>query len=500
MRCDIEVCDGGLRYRGPTPEDRPAEVAVTASPTEFELTRLAPGTTPLYYRLDRGRLELGDDLRAFHRNGTPPAPDHGALLAMIHGLPDAPGSTPLPGVQELMVANRLRVDRDGVCVLRRPQRLTPGLTSLQDALGQALAEHADDDEVAIAYSGGLASSFVAVSARSAGLRPELFHADLDGRSHPLPEIPDTNTYRVACDLRELLDPEQVTGRELAPPLPEVALRRRMLARLREASGTPMASGALLESLVSTTLPEAGAGRWGRRLLACEPFHRDGTLATLREARTVLAEKGTGMRGRRAPGSAPPQSESQELGASPPQAPSDGDGLPGLTEAGREALKSARLASGAVWRTHLDDLPPAIGRLEAARQEAGPAEANRDVAIPALDPRVLDAIAALPARELGRLRGGRFVNQAPLRDALARAGVGQVREASSGFRVRLAAARYVHRERRAIAAELARDCALADLGLLDPAPVLRLLADGQATADRALTILRLSWLDRWLRRR
>jgi hypothetical protein len=76
----------------------------------------------------------------------------------------------------------------------------------------------------------------------------------------------------------------------------------------------------------------------------------------------------------------------------------------------------------------------------------------------------------------------------------------VREASSGFRVRLAAAAYVHRERRRIAGELARDCALADLGLLDPAPVLRLLQDAQATADRALMILRLSWLERWLRRR
>ena len=44
MRCDIEVSGDGLRYRGSTPEDRPAEVAVTASPTEFELTRLAPPT------------------------------------------------------------------------------------------------------------------------------------------------------------------------------------------------------------------------------------------------------------------------------------------------------------------------------------------------------------------------------------------------------------------------------------------------------------------------
>lgn len=60
--------------------------------------------------------------------------------------------------------------------------------------------------------------------------------------------------------------------------------------------------------------------------------------------------------------------------------------------------------------------------------------------------------------------------------------------------------YVHGERRAIAAELASDCALADLGLLDPRPLLRLLRDGQATADSALILLRLIWPDRWLRRR
>jgi hypothetical protein len=263
----------------------------------------------------------------------------------------------------------------------------------------------------------------------------------------------------------------------------------MLARLQEASGMAVVSGALLESLVSTTLPEVGAGRWGRRLLTCEPFHREGTLATVREAREVLADKGVGALGRR-------ESESQQPGAAPRE-PSQEGGLPGLTDAGREALKSARLATGAVWRTHLDDLPAALGRVEAASHEAGLAPG---VVVPALDSRVLGAIAALGPRELGRIHRGRFVNQAPLRDALARARVGQVREASSGFRVRLAAAAYVHRERRRIAGELARDCALADLGLLDPAPVLRLLQDPQATADRALTILRLSWLDRWLRRR
>ncbi|MEA2221900.1 MAG: hypothetical protein QOH83_276 [Solirubrobacteraceae bacterium] len=497
MRCDIDVRDGRLSYRGPLPGEDPAEVALTATRSEFELARLAPAAAPVYYRLGRGRLEMSDDLRAFRPAGPQPAPDHGVLLAMIHGLPDAPNATALPGVQELTVGDRLRVDHNGVSVLRRPPRLTPG-APLQRAISQVLAQqHAG--EIAIAYSGGLASTFLAVSARSAGRRPELFHADLNAGASPLPEIPGTGVHRVDCDLFELLDLDQISGQEISPPLPDTALRRRMMARLHEASGTALASGALLETLVATTLPEVAAARLGRRLLACEPFHRDGTIATLRDARAMLAANGAGMRKPRVAGAEQAESESQEVGA-PPPTPSEHAGLPGLTEAGREALKSARLATGAVWRTHLDDLPTAIGRVEAARHEAGLPGPLHDVAVAALDSRVLAAIAALPARRLGRVRGGRFVNQAPLRDCLARAGVGPVREASSGFRVRLAAAAYVHRERRALAAALACDCALADLGLLDPRPLLRLLRDGQATADRALMLLRLIWLDHWLRRR
>jgi hypothetical protein len=495
MHCDIDIRDGELALRGAPPDERAGEQTVSASPTAFELTRLTPTAAPVYYRLARGRLELRDDLLAFGHDGPPPPPADGVLLAMIHGLPDAPGSTPLPGVEELTVGTRLRVDRDGVSVLRRPPHLAPGRSTLPHALEEVLTEGGAD--LAIAYSGGLASTFLAVSAAAAGLRPTLWHADLDGDSRSLPHITDTRTQRVACDLRELLDPDQVSGRELSPPLPDAALRRRMLTRLRAAAGGPIVSGALLENLVSTTLPEAGLGRRG--LLACEPFHRDGTLATLRDARAVLAAKGAGMRGRRVVGAASPEGEAQEVGAAP-QPPSADGGLPGLTEAGREALKSARLATGAVWRTHLEDLPTAIGRVEAARHEAGLATRDLAVGVPALDARVLGAIAGLGANRLGRVRGGRFVNQAPLRDILARAGVTGVREASSGFRIRLAAARYVHLERRAIAGQLARECALADLGLLDPAPLLALLRDGQATADRALMLLRLSWLDRWLRRR
>jgi len=139
MRCDIDVRDGELRYRGDPPGEGSADVAVTASPAEFELARLAPAAAPVYYRLRRGRLEMSDDLRAFQPAGPQPPPDHGVLLGMIHGLPDAPGATALPGVHELTVGDRLRVGADGVSVLRRPLQPAPGARSLQRVIAQAIA-------------------------------------------------------------------------------------------------------------------------------------------------------------------------------------------------------------------------------------------------------------------------------------------------------------------------------------------------------------------------
>jgi hypothetical protein len=268
-----------------------------------------------------------------------------------------------------------------------------------------------------------------------------------------------------------------------------------MSRLRAAAGAPLSSGALLESLVTTRLPAVLGQRGVYRLLTGEPFHRSGVLASVAEARGALAANGHSPSpgGAGSPGQRPAPVEV-------PAGEAIGNGLPGLTESGRTALKTARLASAATWRTYLDELPPAVGRVEAGRWGAGLAGSRPGTDATALDGRVLAAVDAIRNERLGRVRAGRFVNHVPLRDHVSRAGVGPVDEASSGFRVRHAAATYLHRHRRSLAAELARNCALADLGLLDPHPVLHLLREGTPSADRALPLLRLIWLDRWLGRR
>jgi hypothetical protein len=64
---------------------------------------------------------------------------------------------------------------------------------------------------------------------------------------------------------------------------------------------------------------------------------------------------------------------------------------------------------------------------------------------------------------------------------------------------LAAADYLCRHRAAVADQL-RHCALADLGLIDPKVVVGLLDRGPDFGARALPLLRLVWVDQWLRGR
>jgi hypothetical protein len=477
--------------------EAPPGTRMVQQPAEFELSRDVPGPHPVYYRIGSGRLDCGDDLAEVATRAGAADVDAGALLALIHGLPEAPDSSGVPGVHRLTVGTTLRVDSGGVRVLRRPASVGRGgrlRPAVLDALGGLPRGYA------IAYSGGLASAYLAVCAIAAGHRPTVVHASLGG-TRPAPAIPGADLVVVPVDPDEALDPHQVTGAETLPPLPEVALYRHLTATLAGLAGGPMVTGASLTGLLTANLSDIPLGPGGRRLLGCEPFHLSGRLPTLRAARDLIAAQSDGVV-RRAAG-APrhrPEDEVQPVGIAPERSTEDGhgDGLPGLTEDGREALRSARLGTSAVWRNHLDGVPAVLGRAEAdLRQRGDQRPGDPQVVQPALHQAVLAAIDALPNRRLAVIRGGLVRNQWPLRSTVHRHGVRSVLEHSSLFQARLAAARYLDRTREKVAADLGRECALADLGLLDPSPLLTLLDDGRLTADRALVILRLVWINRWL---
>ncbi|MFK4084864.1 hypothetical protein ACI2LF_12180 [Kribbella sp. NPDC020789] len=489
--------EAGGAITGPEQWQNPPGVQLSTSPDGVELSRHSPGPQPVYYRLGRGRLEWSTELGGLRRTGEASAVDYGALLALIHGLPEPPDFTGVPGVQRLTAGTTVRVDAAGLSVSSRPPVIPRSRQSLETAVREVLDELPDG--FTIAYSGGLASTFLAVC--STQRRARLVHAVLDGLPVPLPvppHIPGLHTERVTVDLVTALAPHQVTGDEITPPLPEAALRRNVAAAITAVSDGPVVSGSVLESLLTANLPDLPLGVAGRRLLTCEPFHLSGRLPRLRDARDFLAAFGEGME-RRQVAAAPDggEAESQPVGIAPARSANDpyGDGLPGLTEDGREALRSARLGASAVWRKHLEGLPAALGRADAefaSRDGDGP-----DLFRPALDGRVLGAIAAIPPRRLAGIRHGLVRNQLPLHTVVERHGVHGVLGQSAGFRARLAAAGYLHQVREKVAIDLARECPLADLGLLDPEPVIRLLDDGQLTADRALTILRLVWINQWL---
>ncbi|MEV8375922.1 hypothetical protein AB0P21_24505 [Kribbella sp. NPDC056861] len=489
--------DAGGTVTGPEQWQDPLGVRLSISPADVELSRHSPGPRPVYYRLGRGLLEWSTELAGLRRADEASAVDYGALLALIHGLPEPPDFTGVPGVQRLTAGTVVRVDAAGVSVSSRPPVIPQSRQGLEAAVREVLDELPDG--FTIAYSGGVASAFLA--ACSTGRGAKLVHAVLDGLPEPrpaLPDVPGLHTDQVPVDLVTALAPHQVTGDEITPPLPEAALRRHVAAAIAAVSDGPVVSGSVLESLLTANLPELPLGLAGRRLLTCEPFHLSGQLPRLRDARDLLVAQGEGV-ARRQVAAAPDggEAESQPVGIAPVRSGTDpfGDGLPGLTEDGREALRSARLGASAVWRKHLEGLPAALGRADAEF-------ASRDgegslLFMPALDDRVLGAIAAIPPRRLADIRHGLVRNQLPLHKTVERHGVRGVLGQSAGFRARLAAAGYLHQVREKVAIDLARQCPLADLGLLDPDPVIQLLEDGQLTADRALTILRLVWINQWL---
>lgn len=489
----VELTADRVRHAHPGPATLPPGVrAERTAPTTFRLTRDLPGTSPVYYRVGRGRVEWSRELTDFTPGDTRPTWDVGRLLALLHGIPLPPDATPVPGVQQLCVGTEVRATPDGITVTRRTPRLPRARGSLSEAVAAALG--ALGDGYGLAYSGGLASAFAAVSAVAAGHRPQLLHADLGPAFHalPTPRVPGLPLRRVTTPPSLLLDHRPLTGAEPLPPLPDTEAPRRLTAHLAQATELPLAGGALLADLTARQLPDVDHGPWGWRLLACEPFHTSGTLRGLPEARRLVAH---GAVRAPAPEGAPVPDE-QPPGTAPPPRPVGATTLPGLTVAGQEAYHSARLAALAQWQSHLAHLPPVLGRAVAGLAERG----DGGTPLPALAPEVLATVAALPPRQLARLRRGRFHTHLPLRRALRAHGVGPVRHSGHGHWLRLAAAGYLHRERKDLITRFEHGSPLADLGVLEPAGLTTLLQDGQRLADHALPVLRLVWLDQWLRGR
>lgn len=497
----VDVRPDGIRYADPGIDARRAGIRVRADADAFELVRERLSDRPVYLRVGYGGLEWGDDLTAFLPPGGRPAVTPGLALALVHGIPQPPDATLVPGVRRLTLGTRVRVDRSGVTTSHGPAPVPVQKTTLSGAIGEELS--ALGPRFAVAYSGGLASSFLAVSAQAAGLRPVLLQVR---PPWPVPEteppsIPGLAVRQVPFDALDALDHHQVTGEELAPPLPEVVFRRRLSDALVRHFDGPVASGSLLEDLASTTLPEIDAGWAGWRLLTCEPFHAGGTVDGLRAAREMIAS------GPQRAAVRPMDSEVEEVQAVEARheaaraGRTGGSGLPGLTDDARHALMYARQGMLAVWKQRKERLQPAAGRLEAGMEERGltwPDPVDDRLVTPALASGALTAVTALPGHGLGRIRGGVFQNHLPLRRAVDAAGARGVRHRSARFSVGIAAAAYLRRERSKIVAELSAESALADLGMIDPGVITGLLKDGVHLADHALPLLRLVWLDRWMR--
>ncbi|GAA2846495.1 hypothetical protein GCM10010517_03210 [Streptosporangium fragile] len=478
----VELRDGRINASPPV---REAGIRADLTDTSFELSLAGLQSSPVYYRVGMGRLEWSCDLAAFGAGDGIPVPDVGTLLTIADGYQVAPDYSPIPGVARLPLGAVVQVDGAGVTVSRRQPMLPQHLT-FQQAVTEALAHLGDD--FAIAYSGGLSSTFLACCSANAGSQPPLLHGVIrDHRERTLPGgIDGLDLKAVDVDLGELLDPHLITGDEPLPPMPEVEVRRRMAAALEREFGGRVVTGALLKDLVSARLGQVEAGVKDWRLLTVEPFHIHGTLRDLAAARELLKDQRVHR-----PGAG--TEDSQPTAAPPPPSPKPTE-PPGLTAKASDALASARRGALGVWKDHLDFLDPVLGRALAGLAERGP------LATPALSNPVLSSAAALKPAELVRIRKGVLVKHLPLKRALKARGIATVRDASPGFWVRAAAGAYLIRERDKIVRQLETECALADLGLVDPQRVTAVLHDGRELANQVMPLLRLVWLDQWLRKR
>ncbi|MDJ0460324.1 hypothetical protein [Streptomyces sp. H27-C3] len=503
---NVVTADGhGVVRCVPPRQTPPAAAGVTAvmGPGGFTLGREGLGQGDVYYRVGLGRLEWSEDPAdladgSAGPDGCLPAPasgrhlpEPGTLLALIHGLAPPPDATPLPGVRRLALGTTVHVGPEGVVVSRRRPTLPDGPADLLGSVADALS--AAPDDYAIVYGGGLSSAFLAVAALAAGHRPRLLHAVLGLPGHrPAPAVvPGLALSRIPVDVFDLLDHHRSPLGGPMPTLPDVEFPRRLAAALTSVAGRTLASAALLEDLAGTRLPDVGRGPRDWRLLTCEPFHLSGVLPSLREAADLL-EQGVVRSDRPGP-SAPDDAQAPD--GPPPPPPLGRRDLPVLTPRGRVALQTVQQASLSVWKDHLDLLGPLLGRADAGLAERVPRDGT---ILPALDPAVLGAVQALPPKQLGRISRGLFRDNRPMAAAVARHRVRGLRRASSSFDLRLAAAAYLHSASAKIVIELERESALADMGLIDVGAVTGLLKEGPGRADHALPLLRLLWIDRWLK--
>lgn len=479
----VEITMRGVRSSGPRTVVPGLRIA--SSKKTFELALELPSTFPVYYRIHSSGLDWGEDLATFAGGAAVPGPQAWELLALVHGTVPAPDDAlGVPGVQRLTVGTVVRVDVAGVRVERQAPRLPSPERDLIDVVGAALP----DGEFAIAYSGGLSSAFLAVAAYRAGKRPILVHADLGAAfTHlPVPEIPGLELRRVPMNISELLDHHPIAIEVPRPPTPDVEVRRRLGANLAAVVELPLATGALLEDLVSIRLPEAAIS--DEKLLECEPFHVAGTLPTLAEARKLL-KKQTVYAPMTSVESSPGE---QQPGAQPPSVRAGMTFVPGLTEAGQEEYDIARQLRLPLWEEHIKSLPPVLGKVDAALAERGGA----GVVLPALDPQVLATVAALSTDDIGRIERGVFRNNLPLWQAINAHGVTGVRRAAPGYWLRLAAAEYLYAHRDKLAAYI--DSPLSKAGLIEAEQVAAALRDPRQMSEHALALLRLVWTDHWMR--
>ncbi len=497
MHCRVHHTQAGLVCAGTGPGlDHRLRIEQTGR--SWALTCRSPGYA-VFYRIDDGVLECSDELIRLTSGDVRATMADATLLSLIHSVPFPPDATHVPGIRRLVVGGTLRVDERGVVVTIAPpdppaQLAQSRATSLADAITAWLAALSGD--WALACSGGLASTFLAVCASNAGVSPPLLHVPLSSPLYQpeLPAVKGRTAIVIGQDFADQMAEHHITGTETVPPLPDVCFPGWVLRRAVSQQDCVVIAGVGLESLVTSDLSNTNLELGSRRLRSCEPFHHTGRLRTLRHARRAL-RRGLSMGSRTSAPEHDPMPASG--GQSPVLIPTE---LPGLTDGGRSTLESASLASHTMITEHRIRIGPLYARLEQTIRQLWLSDDVSAAAMryPSLDPGILATAAALAPHEIAEVRGGLFVNHLPLRAELSRHGIVRVRESPGSFWARLAAARYLLRERTAIATELSGVSALAERGLIDPAALSAALADGAMAAEHALPILRAVWLDRWLR--